>query len=320
MADVHSNKLKDQLLQIYNKLEEPNVNVQEIVKMLNEANAGLHELITGEKAAPAAAAASTGALERSPEPPTRRAAEHLPESALAAKDEAESAANLVAAHVDEDLSKNAHEDAAAEDSDSAEQTKQIIDTINNMVQKFIKPENKTRESFKEDYDRSFTVLSESLDKIKNLKKKDQNQIQDTIAEAVKTLESIEKPDPNSEEFLGTIKKYLSTFLSKDGGKSKKRSSKSKSKSKKHGGSYNLPAMYNVDGLISAGNDPVTAASVHVGTMMNTPSPFSSGMNTDFNDSTRTIPRDIIQNVVPKVGVTQTGGRRSKPKSKASKRT
>lgn len=101
-----------------------------------------------------------------------------------------------------------------------------------------------------------------------------------------------------------------------GGKFKKRSSKSK----KHGGSYNLPAMYNVDGLISAGNDPVTAASVHVGTMMNTPSPFSSGMNTDFNDSTRTIPKAIIQNVVPKVGVTQTGGRRSKPKSKASKRT
>ncbi len=83
-----------------------------------------------------------------------------------------------------------------------------------------------------------------------------------------------------------------------GGKSKKRASK------KRGGSYNLPAMYNADGLISAGNDPVTAAGVHVGTMLNTPSPFSSGMNTDFNDSTRTIPKTILNNIVPKVGSTE----------------
>ncbi len=98
-----------------------------------------------------------------------------------------------------------------------------------------------------------------------------------------------------------------------GGKSKKRSAKSKSK--RGGGDYNLPAMANTEGLMIGSMDPINGATVHVGTLVNTPSPFSAGINTDFNDSTRHIPRSIINNIVPSVGGPQTGGRRSKPKSK-----
>lgn len=114
------------------------------------------------------------------------------------------------------------------------------------------------------------------------------------------------PAAPAEELDNADENPLDTTLH-SGGKSKKRTSK------KRGGSYNLPAMSNTDGLVTADRDPIVNASVHVGSLVNTPSPFSAGLNTDFNDSTKTIPRAIVDNIVPPVGKYSGGKARQRSK-------
>lgn len=86
-----------------------------------------------------------------------------------------------------------------------------------------------------------------------------------------------------------------------------------------GGQYNMPAITNVDGLVHAGNEPVASATVHVGTLTNTPAPFSAGLVTDFNDATRTVPPAIVQSILPNHG-SKVGGGKPKSKKRSTKRT
>lgn len=95
--------------------------------------------------------------------------------------------------------------------------------------------------------------------------------------------------------------------------------KAKSKKRVKGGeSYSMGMISNVDGLLSAA-DPVMNAAASVPMLINTSNPVTSGLNTAGIDNTASVPKGIVQSVLPNLGGPVSGGR-AKPKRKTTKRT
>lgn len=118
-----------------------------------------------------------------------------------------------------------------------------------------------------------------------------------------------------EKVIPVVIKEATESLQKEvfkGGKGKKK--------KVRGGEAGLSMamISNTSGLLNA-TDPIITATQHVPSMLNTGSPVTSGLSTDFVDSTKGVSSTIMRSITPNLGgpvaAAQSGGRRAKPKKR-----
>lgn len=185
--------------------------------------------------------------------------------------------------------------------------KSALDEIKNLLEKKQNPDTKAlmnlvtshmSEKKMSDVVKPFVVAYVILDYVATLTEKEVNARQWFMKFAVDQLK--EGNTKLGEELMS-------------GGKTHK--SKSKHVAKKGGESYPMGLINNTDGLITAANDPLATASANVPSLLNTASPITSGLNVKGMDNTVTIPKGIVQSILPNLGGRQAGGKASKSKPK-----